>query len=80
MVVESNTTTYSQAVQQGKNQHDKHEEFVKTLIQLDPGDWVSFISDMKASCCGADKHVDPANKVKRVSNDSQKIMKETKAM
>ena len=49
MVVESNTTTYSQTVQQGKKQHDKYEEFVKTLIQLDPGDWGSFINKMKAS-------------------------------
>ena len=30
MVVESNTTTYSQAVQLGKKQHDRYEEFVKT--------------------------------------------------
>ena len=48
MVVESNTTTYSQAVQQEKKQHDKYVEFVKTLIQLDPSDWGSFINQMKA--------------------------------
>ena len=33
----------------GKKQHDKYEEFVKTLIQLDPGDWGNFINEMKAS-------------------------------
>ena len=48
MVVESNTTTYTQAVQQEKN-NNKYEEFVKTLIQLDPGDWGNFINEMKAS-------------------------------
>ena len=47
-VVGSNTYTYSQAVQQGKNEI-KYEEMVKKLIQLDPSDWRSFINEIKTS-------------------------------
>ena len=45
-VVGSNTYTYSQAVQQEKNEI-KYEEMVKKLIQLDPSDWGSFINERK---------------------------------
>ena len=32
-----------------EKKHDKYEEFVKTLFQLDPSDWGSFINQMKGS-------------------------------
>ena len=47
-VVGSNTYTYSQAVQRGKNEI-KYEEMVKKLIQLDPSDWGRFINEIKTS-------------------------------
>ena len=49
LVVGSKTTTYSLAVQRNKSLHSKYETIVKTLIQLEPGDWESFINKIKAS-------------------------------
>ena len=48
LVVGSKTTTYSQAVQPNKSPY-KYEMIVKTLIQLELGDWESFINKIKAS-------------------------------
>ena len=48
LVVGSKTTTYSQAVQRNKSQY-KYEMIVKTLVQLEPGDWENFINEIKAS-------------------------------
>ena len=47
-VVGSNTYTYSQTVQRGKNEIE-YGEMVKKLIQLDPSDWGSFINEIKTS-------------------------------
>ena len=44
----SKTTTYSQAVQCNKSPYNKYEMIVKTLVQLEPGDWESFICKFKA--------------------------------
>ena len=49
LVVASKTTTYSQVVQCNKSPYKKYETIVKTLIQLEPGDWESFINKIKAS-------------------------------
>ena len=49
LIVGSKTTIYSQAVQRNKSSHKKYETIVKTLIQLEPGDWESFINKIKAS-------------------------------
>ena len=49
LVVGSKTTTYSRAVQRNKSPYNKYEMIVKTLIQLVPGDWESFIHKIKAS-------------------------------
>ena len=48
LVVGSKTTTYSQAVQLNKTPY-KYETIVKTLIQLEPDIWESFINKIKAS-------------------------------
>ena len=47
-VVGSKTTTYSQAVQHNKSPYNKYETIVKTLIQLELGDWENFINKIKA--------------------------------
>ena len=44
LVVGYKTSTYSQAVQLNKSPYNKYKTIVKTLIQLDPGDWESFIN------------------------------------
>ena len=49
LVVGFKTTTYSQAVQRNKSPYKKYETIVKTLIQLELGNWESFIYKMKAS-------------------------------
>ena len=48
LVVGSKTTTYSLAVQPNKSPYNKYETIVKTLIQLEPGEWESFINKIKA--------------------------------
>ena len=48
LVVGSKTTTYSQAVQRNKSPYNKYETIVKILIQLEPGEWESFINKIKA--------------------------------
>ena len=48
MIVGSKTTTYSQAVQRNKTQYN-YERIVKTLIQLEPGDWEGCINEIRAS-------------------------------
>ena len=48
LVVGSKTSTYSQAVQHNKSPYNKYETIVKILIQLEPGDWESFINKIKA--------------------------------
>ena len=48
LVLGSQTTTYSQAVQPNKSPYNKYETIVKTLIQLEPGEWESFINKIKA--------------------------------
>ena len=48
MIVGSKTTTYSQAVQHNKTQHN-YERIVKKLIQLEPGDWEGYINEIRAS-------------------------------
>ena len=47
LVVGSKTTTYSQAVRHNKSP-SKYETIVKAMIQLEPGDWESFINKIKA--------------------------------
>ena len=42
------TTTYSQTVQPNKSPY-KYETIVKTLIQLESGDWENFTNKIKAS-------------------------------
>ena len=49
LVVGSKNTTYSQTVQPNKSPYNKYETVVKTLIQLEPGEWESFINKIKAS-------------------------------
>ena len=49
LFIGSKTTTYSQAVQPNKSPCNKYETIVKTLIQLEPGEWESFINRIKAS-------------------------------
>ena len=49
LVVGSKTTTYSQADQRNKSPYNKYETIVKTLIQLEPGNWKSLINKIKAS-------------------------------
>ena len=49
LVVGSKTTTYSQTVRHNKSPYKNYETIVKTLIQLEPGDWKSFINEIKAS-------------------------------
>ena len=46
--VSSKTTIYSQAVQLNKSTDYIYERIVKTLIQLNPGYWESFINKIKA--------------------------------
>ena len=48
LVVGSKTTAYSPAVQPSKSPY-KYETIVKTLIQLEPGEWESFTNKIKAS-------------------------------
>ena len=48
LVAGSKTTAYSQAAQRNKSPY-KYETIVKTLIQLELGDWESFINKMIAS-------------------------------
>ena len=48
LVESSKTTRYSQAVQRNKSPYNKCEMIFKTLIQLEPGDWESFINKIKA--------------------------------
>ena len=45
-IVGSKTMTYSQAVL--RNKYNKFKMIVKTLIQLEPGNWESFINKIKA--------------------------------
>ena len=49
LIVGSKTTIYSQAVQHNKSPYNKYEMIVKTLIQLELGDWESFINHFKVS-------------------------------
>ena len=49
LVVGSKTSIYSQVVQHNKSPSNKYETIVKTLIQLEPDDWESFINKIKAS-------------------------------
>ena len=49
LVVGSKATTYSQAVQHNKSPYNKYETIIKTLIQLEPDNWESFINKIKAS-------------------------------
>ena len=49
MVVGSKTATYSQAVEHNKTQYNNYGRMVKELIQLDLGDWESYINEIRAS-------------------------------
>ena len=49
MVVESKTATFSQAAQRNKTQYSNYKRMVKKLIQLGPGDWESYINEIRAS-------------------------------
>ena len=49
MVVGSKAATYPQAVQRNKTQYNNHERMMKKLIQLEPGDWESYIQEVRAS-------------------------------
>ena len=51
LVVGFKTTTYSQAAQRNKLQYNKYETIVKTLIQLEPGDWESFVAERTSYFC-----------------------------
>ena len=49
MVVGSKTATYSQAVQCNKTQYyNNYERMVKKLIQLELGNWESYINEIRA--------------------------------
>ena len=48
IVIGSKTPAYYHVAQRGKAPHKKYEEIMKTLIQLETGDWESFINE-KAS-------------------------------
>ena len=74
LVVGSKTSIYSQAVQRNKSAYNKYETIVKTLIQLGPGDWESFINKIKASLNNtraADASVDLAENKKESSAQTQ---------
>ena len=49
MVVGPKTAIYSQAVQRNKTQYNNCERMVKKLIQLVPGNWESYINEIRAS-------------------------------
>ena len=49
LVIGSKTASYTQAVQPNKSPYNKYEMIVKTLIQLELGEWESFINKIKAS-------------------------------
>ena len=49
MVKGSKTATNSLAVQRNKTQYNNYVRMVKTIIQLEPGDWESYINEIRAS-------------------------------
>ena len=54
---------YSEAVQPGKTPHNKHEQIVKTSIQLEPGDRERFINEMPVVYWLSSQEMDTAIRV-----------------
>ena len=83
LVVGSKTTTYSQLVQPNKSPYNKYETIVKTLIQLEPGEWDSFINKIKASldttraADASTKSVDLAENKEESSSQTQTRLEKT---